>query len=87
MIAKEVADFRAEIRRQQVPHLTLNTPRNSAGLAKIPDRDTILNSPTAILDPDALVVGTGHYQPPGVGSAMSVDLERELSGGINVGTI
>ncbi|KAG9290789.1 hypothetical protein G9A89_011752 [Geosiphon pyriformis] len=89
MIANEVAHFRAMVRRQhmpQLPQLTVTTGvRNSTGLSKIPDRDTILNSPTAVRDPDGLVVGTGHYQPPPPSLAASVmgeDLERELSGGI-----
>ncbi|CAG8622907.1 14266_t:CDS:10 [Ambispora leptoticha] len=91
MIAEEVANFRALVRRQQLPQLSVSTSaanvpfggRNStnAGLSRIPDRDTILNSPTAIRDPEALVVGTGHYQPP-PGLAKSEDLERELSGGV-----
>ncbi|CAG8553267.1 8644_t:CDS:10 [Ambispora gerdemannii] len=87
MIADEVAKFRALVRRQQLPQLNLSTTTANAGLSKIPDRDTILNSPTAIRDPEALVVGTGHYQPPPPGlasAAMSEDLERELSGGVGV---
>jgi hypothetical protein len=81
MIAQEVSNFRASVRRHQVPQLSVATgakSTSSSGLTKIPDRDTILNSPTAVRgDPDALVAG--HYQPPAV---MSEDLERELSGGI-----
>ena len=84
MIAQEVSNFRATVRRHQVPQLSVATgaKSTSSGLTRIPDRDTILNSPTAVRgDPDALVAG--HYQPPGIDAAvMSEDLERELSGGI-----
>ncbi len=85
MIAQEVLNFRATVRRHQLPQLSVATgakSTTSSSLARIPDRDTILNSPTAVRgDPDALVAG--HYQPPGLDSAvMSEDLERELSGGI-----
>ena len=82
MIAQEVSNFRAAVRRHQVPQLSVATGAKSTNLSKIPDRDTILNSPTVVRgDPDALV--TGHYQPQGLdGAVMSEDLERELSGGI-----
>lgn len=82
MIAQEVINFRATVRRHQVPQLSVATGAKSTNLSKIPDRDTILNSPTVVRgDPDALVAG--HYQPTGLDSAvMSEDLERELSGGI-----
>ncbi|RIA96497.1 CMGC/MAPK/ERK protein kinase [Glomus cerebriforme] len=82
MIAQEVLNFRAAVRRHQVPQLSVATGAKSTNLTKIPDRDTILNSPTVVRgDPDALV--TGHYQPSGLDNAvMSEDLERELSGGI-----
>jgi hypothetical protein len=82
MIAQEVLNFRATVRRHQVPQLSVATGAKSTNLSKIPDRDTILNSPTVVRgDPDALV--SGHYQPAGLdGAVMSEDLERELSGGI-----
>ena len=81
MIAQEVLNFHATVRRHQLPQLSVATGAKSS-LAKIPDRDTILNSPTAVRgDPDALVAG--HYQPPRLGGAMmSEDLERELSGAV-----
>ncbi|CAI2183533.1 9755_t:CDS:10 [Funneliformis geosporum] len=81
-IAQEVSNFRANVRRHQLPQLNVATgakSTTSSSLARIPDRDTILNSPTAVRgDPDSLV--TGHYQPSGI--VMSEDLERELSGRI-----
>ncbi|KAG9298467.1 hypothetical protein G9A89_003690 [Geosiphon pyriformis] len=58
-----VAHFRAMVCRHhmpQLPQLIVTTGvHNSTGLSKIPDRDTILNSSTAVRDPDRLVVGTG----------------------------
>ncbi|CAG8607444.1 16583_t:CDS:10 [Dentiscutata erythropus] len=78
MIVEEVTNFRNSVRRHQVPHLNLAT--NKHNLSKIPDRDTILNSPTAVRgDVDALAA---HYVQPGLhkGIGMSEDLERELSG-------
>ncbi|CAJ0832008.1 11487_t:CDS:2 [Entrophospora sp. SA101] len=81
MIAAEVANFSSMSRRHQIPNLQVFTGnrQNSSNLARIPNRDAILNSPTAIRgDPEALVAG--HYQPPPPGlGAKSEDLERELS--------
>ncbi|CAG8772786.1 3970_t:CDS:2, partial [Racocetra persica] len=85
MIVKEVVNFRALIRHHHVPHLSLgNRQSSSASLSKIPDRDTILNSPTAVRgDVDALVAP---YVPPGLhkGIGISEDLERDLSGAMDM---
>jgi len=81
MIADEVANFSATSRRHQMPNLQVFTGnrQTSSNLARIPNRDAILNSPTAIRgDPEALVAG--HYQPPPGLGVKSEDLERELSG-------
>jgi len=84
MIAAEVANFRATVRRHQIPDLQVVTGNRqpSSNLSRIPDRDTILNSPTAIRgDPEALVAGYYQPPPPGLtGGVKSEDLERELSG-------
>ncbi|CAG8484783.1 9860_t:CDS:10 [Paraglomus occultum] len=81
MIAHEVANFRAVVRRQHAAQLTVATgQQQKANLTKIPDRDTILNSPTAVRDADAFVRGFDQYRPPAAG--ISEDLERELSGGV-----
>lgn len=79
MIAEEVRNFRTLVRRQNVPQLSVST--KATGLSKIPDRDTILNSPTVVRG-DVNALAADHYKaPPGIhGHATSEDLERELSG-------
>ncbi|KAF0523953.1 mitogen-activated protein kinase spm1 [Gigaspora margarita] len=80
MIVNEVTNFRASVRHHHVPHLNLANRQNSTNLSRIPDRDTILNSPTAVRgDVDALAA---HYVQPGLHKGIGVadDLERELSG-------
>ncbi|CAG8534319.1 2894_t:CDS:10 [Acaulospora morrowiae] len=85
MIAQEVSDFRALVRRHQVPQLSVATGGKSSSLSKIPDRDTILNSPTVVRG-DINALAADHYQaPPSMhGVAMSEDLERELSGAMDM---
>ncbi|CAG8525567.1 11424_t:CDS:10 [Diversispora eburnea] len=84
MIAQEVQNFRAMVRRQHGPQLSVATKSMyspaiySPGLSKIPDRDTILNSPTVVRG-DVNALAADHYK--GVhGAPTSEDLERELSG-------
>ncbi|CAG8546755.1 4949_t:CDS:10 [Acaulospora colombiana] len=86
MIAQEVSTFRALVRRQHVPQLSVATGRTntSSGLSKIPDRDTILNSPTVVRG-DVNALAADHYQASSIHRAVtSEDLERELSGAMDV---